>query len=365
MKKILSLLLVITAFITYSQKSISDNHKNSTIESIKQLIYTNYVFENRTKYFNNSLDSLYLSGKYDNIIDYNKFADVLTEDLVEITNDEHFKVQYNPKLVKSRREWLKREQLQDNDVNDNDTEEAEEEEIDWDFWYAQKDNFGFEKVEILDGNIGYIKLNFWQPLDWVKRTIDATMGFVANTDALIIDLRENQGGYSPTDSYLASYFFDEKPTLWMSSYERRTDETESTSTIQEIGGERYLNKSIFILIGENTFSLAEQFAYAMKHFDKAIIIGQSSAGAAHAIDFMEVNDNYLIQLPISRSIHPVTKIDWEGTGVIPNIITSNNEALKTAHLKALNEQIESLKKQTIVGPILKRYEKIKTKINNR
>lgn len=365
-KRTLSLLLLlIIPSVAYPQKNISDNHKRSTIENIKKLIHTNYVFENQTKYFNNSLDSLYLTGKYNYIIDYKKFADVLTEDLVGITNDKHFKVQYNPELVKSQREWLKRQQLNASDVNDDDAEEVEEEGKDWNFWYAQKENFGFEKVEILAGNIGYIKLNFWQPLDWAKPTIDAAMGFVANTDALIIDLTDNQGGYSPTDSYLASYFFDEKPNLWMSSYERRTEETESVSTFQEIGGEPYLNKSIFILVSENTFSLAEQFAYAMKHFDKAIIIGQTSSGAAHAIDFMVVDDNYLIQLPISRSIHPITKKDWEVTGVIPNIITDNNETLKAAHLKALNEQIESLKKQTLVGPILKRYEKAKKEINNR
>lgn len=363
MKRTLIFLLAVSPIIVYSQKSISHDHKKSTIGSIKELIHTNYVFEDRIESFNHSLDSLYLTGKYDAISDYEKFADALTEDLVEITKDKHFKVQYNPGLVKSRREWMKQEPPQDNDVTD-DTEEVEEE-MDWDYWYAQKENFGFDKVQILGGNIGYVKFNFWHPLDWAKPTIDAAMGFVTNTDALIIDLTENQGGYSPTDSYLASYFFDENPTLWMSSYERRSDERETTSTFQEIGGDRYLDKSIFILVSENTFSLAEQFAYAMKHFDKAIIIGQNSAGAAHAIDFMEVNDNYLIQLPISRSIHPITKIDWEGTGVIPNIITSDEEALSTAHLKALDEQIERLKKQTIVGPILKRYEKVKAEISNR
>ena len=157
-KRILSLLLLITPFVGYSQKSISDHHKNATIESIKELIHTNYVFANRTKYFNNALDSLNLTGKYDDIIDYKKFSDALTEDLVAITNDKHFKVQYNPELVQSRRERLERELQEDNEVNDeNDTEE---EEIDWNLWYAQKENFGFEKVEILDGNIGYIKLNF-------------------------------------------------------------------------------------------------------------------------------------------------------------------------------------------------------------
>lgn len=361
-EKILSLLLVIIPFVTYSQKHLTDNHKNATIESIKELIQTNYVFANRTNDFNNALDSLNLTGKYDHIIDYKEFAETLTEDLVEITNDKHFKVQYNPELVKSRHNSPIQNQ---ENVTQKEIENNFEEAIDWNLWYAKKENFGFEKVAILGGNIGYIKLNFWQPLDWVKATIDATMRFVANSDALIIDLTENQGGYSPTDSYLASYFFDEAPTLWMSNYERLSEKTESDSTFQVIGGERYLNKSVFILISENTFSLAEKFAYGLKHFNKAVIIGQISAGAAHAIDFLEVNDNYLIQLPISHNIHPVTKTDWERTGVVPNIITNNGEALKIAHLKALNEQIESLKKQTIVGPILKRYEKVKTEINNR
>lgn len=357
--QIITLLLIITPTTSYSHGNISENEKNTTIESIKTLIHTNYVFEKRTEYFNNSLDNLYMTGKYEDIKDYKNFADALTKDLVEITNDKHFKVQYSPKIVKPRRERLGQEE---NDVN---VDSVNQEVVDWDFWYAQKENFGFEKVEILDGNIGYIKLNFWHPLDWGKPTIDATMAFVANTDALIIDLTENQGGYSPTDSYLASYFFDGEPTLWMSSYERRSGEKETVSTFLEIGGQRYLDKSIFILVSEETFSLAEQFAYGLKHFNKALIIGQASAGAAHAIDFMEVSDNFHIQLPISRSIHSVTKTDWEGTGVIPDIKTNNSETLKTAHLEALDEQIESLKKQTIVGPILKRYNKVKAELNKR
>ena len=51
--------------VTYSQKNISDHHKSSTIESIKELIHANYVFANRTNYFNNTLDSLNLTGNSD------------------------------------------------------------------------------------------------------------------------------------------------------------------------------------------------------------------------------------------------------------------------------------------------------------
>ncbi len=361
-KKVFIILVFLQPILAYSQNLITKNEKDNTIEKVKVLIDSNYIFIEKVKYINNSLDSLNSTRKYDDIKDYKTFAKILTDDLVEITKDLHFKVLYKPRYIKNNQERRKREAERKN--QEKPKEKPKKERFDWDLWYAQKENFGFERVEILGGNIGYIKFNFWHKLNLVKPTIDATMKFVTNTDALIIDLTENGGGYSPTDSYLGSYFFDEESVLWTSSYERRTGETESVSTFQDIGGKRYLNKSIFILVSENTFSLAEQFAYTMKHFGKATIIGQTSSGAAHAIDYIEVNDHFMIQLPISRSIHPVTKTDWEGTGVIPNISTSSNsEAIKMAHLNALNIIIENLKKQTVVGPILKRYEKVKAGLN--
>ncbi len=358
-KDVLIILLCLSTSCIYSQKQLSNDEKHAVIEKIKVLIDSNYVFIDKVEFINKSLDSLKLTDTYIDAKEHKSLAQVLTKGLIDITKDLHFAVQYNPEFIKGNRERNSREAKPKNQ------EEPKKEKKNWDLWYAQKENFGFEKVEILGGNIGYIKFNFWHHLDWAKPTIDASMKFVSNTDALIIDLTENGGGYSPTDSYLASYFFDSKPKLWMSSYERRTNETLSVYTFQDIGGERYLNKPVYILVSENSFSLAEQFAYAMKHFKKATIVGQTSSGAAHAIDYIEVNDNFMIQLPISRSIHPVTKTDWEGTGVIPNKVSSNNEALKTAHLEGLNLIIEHLKKQTIVGPILKRYHKIKLALKNR
>lgn len=360
LKQILVLFLIVMPTLAFSQKALPDAEKGAVIEKIKKIIDVNYVFEDKVKSVNQALDKLIQSGKYEEITKYEDFADALSEDLVEITQDKHFKIQYNPGLVKSRRARRARiNQEQENEEEENDGEE--EEVIDWNLWYARKENFGFEKVEILDGNIGYVKFNFWQPLAWAKPTIDASMTFVSNTDALIIDLRENQGGYSPTDSYLGTYFFDGEPFEWMASYNRPSRETTRDSTFQEVGGARYLNKPIYILISEQTFSMAELFAYAMKHFGKAIIIGQPSAGAAHAIDFLEIDDNYLIQVPISYNIHPVTKTDWEGKGVIPDISTKQEEALKTAHLKALDKQIDFAKKAGYES-ILKRYQAIKKKL---
>ena len=351
-KKIFTLLLILLPASIFSQKSLQKEEKDAVIEGIKALIHDNYVFIDRVASVNKALDKLHETGKYDDVTDFQDFAKVLSEDLVAITKDKHFKVQYSPELLKSRRERARRQE------DPQDAEEEEEEVIDWNEWYARQDNFGFTKVEILNGNIGYMKMNFWQPFSWVKSTIDATMGFLTNTDALIIDLRENQGGYSPTDTYLGSYFFDAQPKLWMSSYNRPSGETSSDSTFQELGGTRYLDKPVYILVGEQTFSLAESFAYSMKHFGRATIIGQTTPGAAHGINFLAANDNFGVQVPVQYNIHPVTKTDWEGTGVRPDINTSPNEALKIAQLQALDKLIGNSKHERII----ERYQKFKKEI---
>ncbi|MEO1029325.1 MAG: S41 family peptidase, partial [Pseudomonadota bacterium] len=175
----------------------------------------------------------------------------------------------------------------------------------------------------------------FHPIDWMQSRFDAVMAFVADTDALIIDLSENGGGYSPSDAYLASYFFNGEPGIWSSSYTRPTDQTESVNLFEDISGARYLDRPVYILVSKNTFSLAEQLAYGLKHFGKATIVGETSSGAAHAIDIGYLNENFFLQVPISYNIHPVTKTDWEGTGVIADIQTQPNQAKAKAHLAAL------------------------------
>ena len=318
--------------MTISQNSLSAKQKQEIIQQIKELIDSNYVFMDKAIIISDRLDSLQSSGKYTNIEDPKLFANALSTDLVTISKDKHFVIQYRPDLIESRKKRAKEQEKQESSTKET------EEPIDLNLWYGQKENFGFEKVKILEGNIGYIKFNFFHFLDWVKPTIDASMSFVSNTDALIIDLRENGGGYR-SDSYIGSYFFDQEPIIWNTSYDRSKGETESRYTYAEIDGDRYLNKPIYILVGEQSFSRAEGFAYCMKHFNKAIIVGQTTPGAAHGINFLEMKDSFFIQVPVEHNMHPITKTDWEGVGVIPNITSSKEETLKVAHLTALNELI--------------------------
>ena len=154
--------------------------------------------------------------------------------------------------------------------------------------------------------------------------------------------------------------------VWNTSYNRTTDQKESEYTYQEIDGERYLNKPLYILVDEQSFSRAEGFAYGMKHFNKATIIGQLTPGAAHGIHFLEMANGFFIQVPVERNIHPITQTDWEGVGVIPNIRTNKEESFTLAYIKAL-DTLMTTKRDKALGvhydKLLQKYKEIKEKLN--
>jgi len=42
-------------------------------------------------------------------------------------------------------------------------------------------------------------------------------------------------------------------------------------------------------------------------------------------------------LPVGRAINPITKTNWEGTGVTPDTACPANQALKIAHIAAIKK----------------------------
>ncbi|QYR23768.1 hypothetical protein KZ483_13265 [Paenibacillus sp. sptzw28] len=69
-------------------------------------------------------------------------------------------------------------------------------------------NYGFERVERLPGNIGYLVINEFVYPKHAGETAAHAMSFLADTDGLIIDLRNNYGGSTFMVTFIASY-------LWM------------------------------------------------------------------------------------------------------------------------------------------------------
>ncbi len=194
-------------------------------------------------------------------------------------------------------------------------------------------NHGFKELKLLEGNVAYLDLRMFAPMERAKEVADAYMKLLSLSDAIIIDLTNNSGGNPSMVQYLCSYFFDKKLHL-NSLYYREGDRTEEFWTLEEVGGKKLVDIPLFIIIGEETFSGAEEFAYNMQTQKRATLIGQTSAGAANPGGTRGINEDLAVFIPTGRAINPITNTSWEGVGVQPEIQTKKEETVVKAHVLA-------------------------------
>ncbi|HEX8636025.1 MAG TPA: S41 family peptidase [Pyrinomonadaceae bacterium] len=201
---------------------------------------------------------------------------------------------------------------------------------------AASGNLGLEKVEVLGGNLGLLDFSMFDGSDEANAKVSEAMNRLADTDALIIDLRRCRGGARRTITLLMSYFFDKSVHL-SSAYDRITDSTHESWSHADVPGRRYGAKDVYILTSNFTFSAAEDISYTLKNLNRATIVGETTGGGAHPVMGRRLNDHFFVMVPFARYISPVTKTNWEGTGVEPDIKTPAPHALKVAQLAALKK----------------------------
>jgi hypothetical protein len=193
-----------------------------------------------------------------------------------------------------------------------------------------RNNYGFRKVEVLPGNIGYIKFDQFHESEEARETAAAALAFVADCEALIFDLRHNGGGTRHMGQFISSYLFDRAIHLG-GQYSRPTDETTEWWTLEKIPGKRFSPEvPVYILTSSMTFSAAEAFAYWLKDLKRVTVVGETTGGGAHPVHERVINDRFWMRVPFARAISPVSKTDWEGVGVIPDIKVPASQALEAA-----------------------------------
>ena len=280
------------------------------IDGAARMLEESYVFADIGKSMATSLRTREKRGQYNDFTDGEAFAVRLTGDLRAISHDQHVEVRFS--LV-----------VQPPSAPMQPPGAAELEAI----------NCGFEKAEHMPPNIGYLKFNVFADPQICGRTASAAMNFLADSDALVIDLRDNNGGISGMVTLMASYLFAE-PTHLNDSYARKGNSIIQFWTSPYVPGKRFIGKPVFLLTSRATFSAAEDFSYALKNLKRASLIGETTGGGAHPIEVDRIDDHFSIVVPFARSISPVTKSDWEGTGVEPDIKVSAADALEEALKRA-------------------------------
>lgn len=267
-------------------------------------------------------------GDYNKIISSREFADTISNQLVLISNDKHLHILFSYDTVQQKTD--KEPPLPDFIKT-----------------FAIENNYGFNKIDILDGNIGYMNILGFFPFDEATNKAIASLDYLSNTQALIIDLRENTGGVGALANFVLSYFFDQRPVNLLDVTFRKDNRVEQSWTSFYIPGKRYISKPVYVLTSSGTFSAGEAFAYILQSYKKATIIGEQTGGGANVGDLIRLNDHFVMNLPVGRPVSPMTKNNWEGVGVKPDIAISKEKALATAHITALEKLIETCKDEKV------------------
>lgn len=305
-----------------------------TIDSIGNKLKANYIFPEVADKMIAVLESNLKMGNYKSITDPQEFANRLTEDLQSISHDKHLRVMYSPERIAEQKKV----------VTAADSIKYLNEYVS----NMQRSNFGFNKVEILEGNIGYLDLRSFSDTEYAGETAVAAMNFLSNTDAIIIDLRQNGGGSPAMIQLITSYLYGADPVHLNNFYWRPTDTHTQTWTLPHVSGKRNPDADVYILTSNRTFSAAEEFSYNLKNLERATLIGETTGGGAHPGGSRAATDQFMIWLPIGRAINPITNTNWEGVGVVPHIEVKADEALDVAKIKALETLIAKSKDEETV-----------------
>lgn len=297
--------LFFSVISTYSQ-SLSRQQVQEITEAIPVLLKDHYVFPEKGEELSKSFQRKVNAKAYTSITDANELARVLSKDIKELGNDGHLYV------------TVKKESGSKEDIDWEDIEKDNE---------VQK-NFGFTAIQILENNIGYLKIDEFMHPKRSMATAVAAMKIVEQTEALIIDLRNNGGGYPGIMEYILYHYFDGPPEHISTTYFAKAENIDKTYTSDLIYGKLRVGTPLYVLINSKTGSAAEYFAYTLQAFDKALIVGERSAGAAHMNDFFELPHGFRISISVAAPINTKTQKNWELTGVIPDYETASDLALQ-------------------------------------
>jgi len=280
-----------------------------------------YVFPGTARKVATALREQQKRGAYDAITSARQLAETLTRQMQDVGGDRHLRVVYSEQVLAARKPH----------AEPSPHERAQRLEM------MRSANFGVAKIERLPFNIGYLELDGFFSASDAAGTLAAAMTVLANTDALVIDLRNNGGGDAAASVLMASYLLDKRTHLGDFQY-REGKRVEQRWSLDVVPGVRYgQKKEVYILTSKATFSAAEDFAYALKNLKRATIVGETTGGGANSGEDLRLLPHFSAFMPTGRMVSPITQSNWEETGVAPDIAVCAGQALESAQRTILEK----------------------------
>lgn len=278
------------------------------IESVLNVLDKNYVYPDTAALMREAVAAKRKANKYSNIESLEDLLKQLQSDLRETSNDGHLSLH----LVENQDTPLS--QVIPSSVDN------------------RRVITSLETVGQSAKKIGFMRFNKFSGSEQLKLDVIESMAELSIADCIVIDLRENRGGSPQLAAFLISYFVDPDIPLW-SVLDRDENTIMQARSAKELApSATQFTGALYILTSQKTYSAAEAFTYALKHLDRATVVGENTGGGAHLVEMMRVSDEINIRIPTARAHNPITQSNWERVGVAPDIEVNYRNA-KTAAME--------------------------------
>ncbi|MDC1105372.1 S41 family peptidase [Prolixibacteraceae bacterium] len=180
--------------------------------------------------------------------------------------------------------------------------------------------------------IGYIKVNAFMPnkepqsFNQFKDEVDNAMDFLKTSHSIILDVRNNRGGFSAWSEYLAGYFYSETREYLIERVrynDNRTDlrKVKSSFVVKPSSSFTFKGDCV-VLTNKSTASAAEIFVVVMKGLPNVITLGSRTFGIFSPSMYRELINGWFVRIPVSDVRLPTGK-SYEGVGLTPDIEMKN------------------------------------------
>ena len=297
-----------------SDTEIDARVRKDVLGKLASELESRYVIEDTAKRLAELVRAKQKSDAYRSITTGPALARALTDDLLAVAHDKHLRVSFSFSPLPQNPSGPPSQEV----LNQ-----------------IRKQNGAIPKVEILDGNVGYMRVNGVPPVDLARSAVGAAFAFLHNTDALIIDNRGNGGGDPNTVSLYVSYLSEGEPYL-VNTFHWREGKRVVEFKTTNLGDLAYgTHKPVFVLTSPGTFSGGEELSYDLQALKRAVIVGEVTGGGANPGGPVPLGHQFVVNMPSGQPVNPITGTNWEGIGVKPDIPVSSADALSRAHALAI------------------------------
>jgi C-terminal processing protease CtpA/Prc len=307
--------------------TVSAADQKAAIATLNEKLKVRYVFPEVATRVIAALQAKVAKGDFNAPTTAAAFSESLSKDLRDLAQDGHFRVRFDPMFKEDQ---------------DDEDKPLTKEEIVQNRLEAARMGYGLERVDRLPGNVGYLEVRGFGPTEFVGPAYSQAMALLAGSDAIIVDLRRNNGGRPESVAYLMSHFFAEGDQRHLNDiYDRPTNATRQYWT-NPSAGPRYTGP-VYVLTSRRTFSGGEDCAYDFQTQKRGTLVGEVTGGGANPGSLVSMGHGFVVFIPTGRAINPITKTNWEHVGVKPDVAVPATDALRTAHAAALKTIVQNEK----------------------